>query len=95
MSSMITDQILRNECRDQEGNRKRLRKEQIREASSVWQEFDSARTAFALQHTRTNYNRLKTAGDCVVEMQSRIGVWLIHPANVVPGLSENDSRILE
>ena len=95
MSSLITDQILSNGCRDINGNRKRLRKEQVQDAYTVWQEFDSARTAFALQHTRNNYNRLRTAGASVVEMQSKLGIWLIHPVNVGPGLAENDARIVE
>jgi len=93
--SFILQQIAANECYDIERRKRRLKKPQQAEAVQAWGAFDTARTAFALHRSRSNYNTLKAAGEAVVEMQTRLNIWLIHPANVGPGLRENDPRIIE
>lgn len=73
----------------------RLRKAKAAEVNRLWNDFDSARSEFALGYKRSNYNRLKAAGEALVAAQTEAGVWLIHPANVGPGLREDDPRIVE
>ncbi len=93
--SSILHQIEANECRDVDQKKRRLKKPQQAEAAQAWGAFDTARTAFAMYRSRLNYNTLKAAGAAVVEMQTRLNIWLIHPANVGPGLREDDPRIVE
>ena len=72
----------------------RLSKAQEQEVHDAWDDYNAARTAFALSRTRGNYDRLKQAGADILDFQERMGVWLIHPANAGPGLLENDPRII-
>ena len=77
------------------GRRITLSARQLDRLDSAWDKFASARTAFALEYTRSNYKALSQAGRELVETQTAIGVWVIHPVNAVPGLRDNDPRIIE
>ncbi len=67
-------------------------KAQLRQA---WDEWCKARDDFAINITRSRYRRMQEAGENVIKLQDALGVWLIHPANAVPGLSQYDERIVE
>lgn len=60
---------------------------------NAWDAFCEARNAFALNFTRDNYNALAQAGSVLIDTQTELGVWVIHPANARPGLNADDPRI--
>lgn len=70
----------------------KLGKAQMRVA---WDEWCEARNDFSVNTTRSRYNRMLAAGQEVVKVQDALGVWLIHPVNARPGLSEFDVRIID
>lgn len=61
----------------------------------AWDEWCEARDDFAINVTRSRYNRMLAAGQEVVKVQDALGVLLIHPVNARPGLSGVDTRIVE
>ncbi len=61
----------------------------------AWDEWCEARADFAINTTRSRYRRMQEAGENVVKLQDALGVWLIHPANAIPGLAKDDERIIE
>ena len=91
----ILNEIRENKLRNMEGRRVHLtvKKQEILE--KVWTDFKEARTRFAIYRLRKDYNDLSEKGKLLIETQTKMGVWLIHPANVGPGLRVDDPRIVE
>ena len=93
--SCAVAQIRQNKLSDAAGRRVRLPAWDRKALEETWSRFEAARRAFACSRLRSNYDELKEAGDVLVREQSRLGVLLIHPANVAPGLWEDDPRIID
>jgi hypothetical protein len=91
----ILNEIRENKLRNMKDRRVRLsvKKQEILE--KVWTDFANARTLFAIYRLRKDYNDLSEKGKLLIETQTEMDVWLIHPANVGPGLQPDDPRIVE
>ena len=91
----ILNEICENKLRNMEGRRVRLSVKKQKVLEKVWTDYAEARTRFAFYRLRKDYNELSEKGKLLVKTQSEMGVWLIHPANVGPGLQPDDPRIVE
>lgn len=87
--------IRENKLRNMERRRVRLSVKKQKVLEKVWTDFANARTRFALYRLRKDYNDLSEKGKLLIETQTKMGVWLIHPDNVGPGLRVDDPRIVE
>jgi hypothetical protein len=92
---MIDQQYTLDVIRDREGRKVRLNKTKLAMANEVWNAFKVAQDRFAVVRNRSNYIALRDAGANIVEIQSVLGIWLVHPDNARPGLAEDDERIVE
>lgn len=91
----ILNKIRENKLRNMERRRVRLSVKKQKVLEKVWTDFANARTRFALYRLRKDYNDLSEKGKLLIETQTKMGVWLIHPDNVGPGLRVDDPRIVE
>ena len=91
----ILNKIRENKLRNMEGRRVRLSVKKQEILGKVWTDFANARTRFAIYRLRKDYNDLSEKGKLLIETQTKMDVWLIHPANVGPGLQPDDPRIVE
>ena len=91
----ILNEIRENKLRNMEGRRVRLSVKKQEILGKVWTDFANARTRFAIYRLRKDYNDLSEKGKLLIETQTKMGVWLIHPNNVGPGLRVDDPRIVE
>ena len=91
----ILNVIRENKLRNMEGRRVRLSVKRQGVLEKVWTDFANARTRFAIYRLRKDYNDLSEKGKLLIETQTKMDVWLIHPANVGPGLQPDDPRIVE
>ena len=91
----ILNEIRENKLRNMEGRRVRLTVKKQEVLEKVWTDFEKARTRFALYRLRKDYNDLSEKGKLLIETQTKMGVWLIHPANVGPGLKVDNPCIVE
>ncbi|QAY80303.1 hypothetical protein [Sphingosinicella sp. BN140058] len=87
------------DIRDRHGRKANLTVRKLAEVHSEWARFEAARDAFNPciegRCTRSRFDALRSAGERLIAAQERLGVWLIHPANAVPGLRPDDPRIIE
>ena len=90
---MSDQQFTLDVVRDRQGRKVRLGKKKLAVLNCRWDEFQQARTAFALNFNRENFDRLKATGEELVRLQTFLGVWVIHPDNARPGLAADDERI--
>ena len=91
----ILNRIRENRLRNMRGRRVRLSVKKQKVLEKVWTDFANARTRFAVYRLRKDYNDLSEKGTLLIETQTKMGVWLIHPDNVGPGLQPDDPRIVE
>lgn len=91
----VLNEIRENKLRNMEGRRVRLTVKKQKVLEKVWTDYAEARTRFAFYRLRKDYNDLSEKGKLMIETQTEMGVWLIHPANVGPGLRVDDPRIVE
>jgi len=91
----ILNKIRENKLRNMKGRRVRLSVKRQGVLEKVWTDFANARTRFAIYRLRKDYNDLSEKGKLLIETQTKMGVWLIHPNNVGPGLRVDDPRIVE
>jgi hypothetical protein len=89
------NQIRENKLRNKEGLRVWLNVKRRGVLEKVWTDYAEARTRFAIYRLRKDYNDLSEKGKLLIETQTEMDVWLIHPANVGPGLRVDDPRIVE
>jgi hypothetical protein len=91
----ILNEIRENKLINMNGRRVRLTVKKQGVLEKVWTDFEKARTRFAIYRLRKDYNDLSEKGKLLIKTQSEMDVWLIHPANVGPGLRVDDPRIVE
>jgi len=91
----ILNEIRENKLRNMKGRRVRLTVKKQEILGKVWTDYAEARTRFAIYRLRKDYNDLSEKGKLLIETQTEMDVWLIHPANVGPGLRVDDPRIVE
>lgn len=91
----ILNEIRENKLINMKGRRVRLTVKKQGVLERVWTDFEKARTRFAIYRLRKDYNDLSEKGKLLIETQTEMDVWLIHPANVGPGLRVDDQRIVE
>ena len=91
----ILNEIRENKLRNMEGRRVRLSVKKQKVLEKVWTDYAEARTRFAFYRLRKDYNDLSEKGKLLIETQTKMGVWLIHPANVGPGLRVDNPCIVE
>ena len=91
----VLNEIRENKLRNMEGRRVRLTVKKQKVLEKVWTDYAEARTRFAFYRLREDYNDLSEKGKLMIETQTKMGVWLIHPANVGPGLKVDNPCIVE
>lgn len=89
------NQIRENNLRNKDGLRVWLNVKRRGVLEKVWTDYAEARTRFAIYRLRKDYNDLSEKGKLLIETQTEMDVWLIHPANIGPGLRVDDQRIVE
>lgn len=91
----VVNEIRENKLRNKDGLRVWLNVKRRGVLEKVWTDYAEARTRFAIYRLRKDYNDLSEKGKLLIETQTEMDVWLIHPANVGPGLRVDDPRIVE
>ena len=81
----ILNKIRENKLRNMERRRVRLSVKKQKVLEKVWTDFANARTRFALYRLRKDYNDLSEKGKLLIETQTKMGVWLIHPNTLEDG----------
>jgi hypothetical protein len=82
---------------NKDGNAVYLNNKAAAEVMHAWEQYRAG--VFNLyikgRNTRAAYNEENARGQRLVDIQTKHGVWMIHPANATAGVSKDDPRILD
>lgn len=86
--------------KDYKGRKVSVPKAIATQLDALWSAFNDAcnkAATYSIDRTypRALHNEIRRAGGALIVGQTIAGVWLIHPANAVPGYRDDDPRIID